>query len=99
MVVGFAAGRIPSLKVNDLLLKNIEVSGLQISDYRKRKPALLRRCFEEIFARYEAGQVMPPPARSFPLAEAPAALRALLDRGVRERMVLLPGSHDLAHAV
>ena len=38
------------MKVNYLLLKNIAVSGLQISDYRKRKPALLRRCFEEVFA-------------------------------------------------
>ena len=27
--------RIPSVKVNYLLLKNIEISGLQISDYRK----------------------------------------------------------------
>ena len=38
VVIGFAAGRIPTLKVNYLLLKNIEVSGLQVSDYRKRNP-------------------------------------------------------------
>ena len=32
VVIGFATGRIPTLKTNYLLLKNIEVSGLQVSD-------------------------------------------------------------------
>src|SRR5215472_6241193 len=39
VVIGFAAGQIPTVKANYLLLKNIEVSGLQVSDYRKRRPA------------------------------------------------------------
>ena len=43
VVIGFAAGHIPSIKTNYLLLKNIEVSGLQVSDYRKRRPA--KRCW------------------------------------------------------
>ncbi|MGC1564210.1 MAG: NADPH:quinone oxidoreductase family protein, partial [Bradyrhizobium sp.] len=38
VVVGFAAGEIPSVKVNYLLLKNISLSGLQWSDYRDRTP-------------------------------------------------------------
>ena len=38
IVIGFASGRIPSLKMNYVLVKNIEVSGMQISDYRKRRP-------------------------------------------------------------
>src|SRR6185437_4588215 len=33
VVIGFAAGRIAALKTNYLLLKNISVSGLQISNY------------------------------------------------------------------
>ncbi len=47
IVIGFASGRIPSLKMNYVLVKNIEVSGMQVSDHRKRKPqdmqARLRR--------------------------------------------------------
>src|SRR5690606_8845637 len=49
VVVGFAAGCIPELKVNYLMLKNIEVSGVQVSDYRKRTPELMRNCFNELF--------------------------------------------------
>ncbi|HEY8611314.1 MAG TPA: NADPH:quinone oxidoreductase family protein [Roseomonas sp.] len=91
VVVGFAAGRIPSVKANYLLVKNIEVSGLQISDYRKRMPDLARRCFEEIFSLYTAGKLRAPPFRTYPLSRAKEALDALLDRGVGERIVMLPG--------
>lgn len=90
VVVGFAAGHIPSVKANYLLVKNIEVSGLQISDYRKRAPDQVRACFAEIFALYAAGRVKPPAARLFALGQAREALSALLDRTVRERIVLIP---------
>jgi len=91
VVVGFAAGRIPTLRANYLLVKNIEVSGLQISDYRKRMPELARRCFEELFGMVEQGKLHAPPFRTFPLSEARAALAALQDRSVKERIVMLPG--------
>ena len=63
VVIGFAAGRIPTLKVNYLLLKNIEVSGLQVSDYRKRKPAI-GRCavLRKIFGWYRDGKIKPAPS-------------------------------------
>jgi len=32
-------GAIPTIRTNYLLLKNIEINGLQISDYRDRRPA------------------------------------------------------------
>src|SRR6185437_12010299 len=49
VIIGFAAGRIPTIKANYLLLKNIEVSGLQVSDYRRRDPRRMAECFAEIF--------------------------------------------------
>ena len=88
VVVGFAAGGIPSLKTNYLLLKNIEISGLQISDYRKRRPAQLAQCFAEIFAFYEAGKIAPAAATVFPLERAGEALAALRDRRIDGRAVL-----------
>ena len=90
VVVGFAAGRIPSVKVNYLMVKNIEVSGLQISDYRKRRPDMVRRCFEEIFALYGAGRIRAPDVLAYPMAEAGRALAVLLGRSVRNRILLLP---------
>src|SRR5438552_5443056 len=54
VVIGFAAGAIPTLKTNYLLLKNIEVSGLQITDYRYRRPAELKACYAELFGFYDS---------------------------------------------
>src|SRR5260370_25894657 len=47
VVIGFAAGGIPTLRVNYLLLKTFEVSGLQITDYRYRRPDELKACYAE----------------------------------------------------
>jgi NADPH2:quinone reductase len=67
VVIGFAAGGIPTLKTNYLLLKNIEVSGLQVSDYRKRRPAQVAACYAEIFALYDQGKLQPDATMTFPL--------------------------------
>ena len=89
VVIGFAAGGdIPTLKTNYLLLKNIEISGLQISDYRKRRPAQMAACFTEIFALYEEGKITPAPATVFPLERAGEALAAVRDRRIAGRALL-----------
>jgi NADPH2:quinone reductase len=88
VVIGFAAGGIPTLKTNYLLLKNIEVSGLQISDYRARRPAELATCYAELFGFYELGLIKPAPAILFPLERAGEALAALRDRRIDGRAVL-----------
>lgn len=90
VVIGFAAGRIPTIKANYLLLKNIEVSGLQISDYRKRAPGQLAACFAEIFALYGAGKLKPARAQEFPLARFAEALHVIDSRQVRGRVILRP---------
>ncbi len=90
VVIGFAAGRIATLKTNYLLLKNIEASGLQISDYRKRMPALVRECFNDVFALFAAGKLQPSPTRIYPLRDYAHALDDLSKRRVGGRAVLIP---------
>jgi NADPH:quinone reductase len=93
VVIGFAAGRIPSVRTNYLLVKNIEVSGLQVSDYRKRRPAQAAACFAEIFDLYEQDRIRPAATTLFPLHRAGEALAALRDRRLTGRAVLdLSGS-------
>lgn len=89
VVIGFAAGRIPSIRANYLLVKNIEVSGLQIGDYRKRAPDITARCFEELFALYTAGKIRPLPTTTMPLENFADALAAVRDRTARGRIVLV----------
>lgn len=90
VVVGFTAGRIPTLKINYVLLKNIEVTGLQISDYRKRRPDLIRHCYSEIFQLVAQGKLHAPPTSMFPLDMLTDALHQLQERKLSGRIVLLP---------
>ena len=88
VVIGFAAGRIPVIKANYLLLKNIEVSGLQVSDYRKQTPGIMQECFNEIFSLYEAGRIKPAPITRVPLEDYRSALIQVRDRTAHGRLVL-----------
>ena len=92
VVIGFASGRIPALKMNYVLVKNIEVSGMQISDYRKRRPAEMQAAFAEIYALRAAGKLKPLPTKTYPLEQFAAALADIRDRKVRGRIVLTRGT-------
>lgn len=88
VVIGFAAGRIPEVKVNYLLVKNIAVSGLQWSDYRERQPEKVLAVQQEIFRLYEKGALKPKIAGTLPLAHAGQALAQLASGQVSGKYVL-----------
>ena len=88
VIIGFAAGEIPTIKANYLLVKNIEVSGLQWSDYRDRTPDWVARVQAEIFELYVAGKIDPYVSRTFPLAAIKDAL-SLLEQGKAQGKLIL----------
>ena len=89
VVIGFAAGHIPTVKVNYLMVKNIEVSGLQVSDYRKRRPDQVAQCYAELFSFYEQGKLKPTKATPYPLDQVQDALRSVQDRTATGRPILV----------
>jgi NADPH:quinone reductase len=88
VVIGFAAGRIPTVKVNYLLLKNIEISGLQISDYRKRRADMMAACYAELFDWHASGKLVPLEVQTYPLERAVEAMAAVRYRRASGRVVL-----------
>ena len=82
------AGEIPTIKANYLLVKNIEVSGLQWSDYRDRTPDWVRRVQAEIFSLYVAGKLDPVISRTFPLEDFKEALGLLRDGNAQGKLIL-----------
>jgi NADPH:quinone reductase len=88
VVIGFAAGDIPTLKVNYLLLKNIAVAGLQWSDYRDRTPEKVHTAQEELFRLWREGYVRPVVMRAFAFDEAAEAMTLLRDGQVRGKVVV-----------
>jgi NADPH2:quinone reductase len=89
LVIGFAAGAIPTVKVNRLLLRNVGVLGVAWGEYLHQVPGSAA-----LFA-WGLGQLVslglkPPPPQRYPLSEGRAALQALADGGVFGKLVLEP---------
>jgi NADPH2:quinone reductase len=91
VIVGFAAGEIPSVKANYLLVKNISVSGLQWSDYRDRTPQRIDEVQADIFRLWQQGAVRPHVMKEFAFEELPAALQMIGEGKVRGKAVVIVG--------
>lgn len=88
VVIGFAAGEIPTLKVNYLLLKNIGVCGLQWSDYRDRAPEKVLAAQDELFRLWNEGSVKPRVMRLFDFDSAAEALSMVRDGKIQGKAVV-----------
>ena len=89
LVIGFAAGGIPTVKVNRLLLRNVGVLGVGWGEFVNRTPGAQAEVGAALGALVEAGLRPPPPVRC-PLAEGAAALQRLADGDVHGKLVLQP---------
>jgi NADPH:quinone reductase len=89
LVIGFAAGAIPTVKVNRLLLRNIGVLGVAWGEYLHLVPGSAALFAWGLNHLVSAG-LKPPPPQRYPLSEGSAALQALADGGVFGKFVLEP---------
>jgi NADPH:quinone reductase len=89
LVIGFAAGAIPTVKANRLLLRNVSVIGVGYGEYVNRKPGA-QAVFEFGVGELVKAGLRPPPPLRFPLAKGAEALQTLADGGVLGKVVLEP---------
>jgi NADPH:quinone reductase len=89
LVIGFAAGAIPTVKVNRLLLRNIGVLGVAWGEYLHQVPGSAALFAFGLNQLVSAG-LKPPPPQRYPLSQGSAALQALADGGVFGKLVLEP---------
>lgn len=89
LVIGFTAG-IPKLPLNLTLLKGCQVVGVFYGAMVQRDPVLRAELDRELAALAAAGKLNPYVSGRYALADAPKALRALLDRKVTGKVVVEP---------
>lgn len=90
VVVGFTGGSIPEVKVNRLLLTNVEVVGAGWGAYVLGKPDVSRQIQTELDRLVADGFVDPLVGARFPLERASDALQLLDSRGATGKVVLEP---------
>ena len=90
LVVGFTAGDIPTVKVNRLLLNNVDVVGVGWGAFVLGRPGYVRGQWDAIVDDVAAGRLAPPVSATFPLAGTGAAIAELAERRVTGKVVVRP---------
>ncbi|MEJ8282038.1 NADPH:quinone oxidoreductase family protein [Pseudonocardia spirodelae] len=89
MVIGFTAGDIPTVKVNRLLLNNIDVRGVGWGAYALGRAEFIRSEWDALVPHLRSGALDPLISERFGLDDAGTALSRIDDRTVTGKVVLL----------
>ncbi|MCW5889973.1 MAG: NADPH:quinone oxidoreductase family protein [bacterium] len=90
LVIGFASGHIPAVKLNRVLLKNIALIGLHWGAHQMYEPQRIPETFDALFRLYREGRVEPVIWKTFGLEHLPAALEALGSRQSFGKVIVTP---------
>lgn len=88
LVVGFAAGQIPKVPLNLMLLKNCAAIGVFWGEMAVREPELQQRNLAQILDWIAAGKLRPHIHKSYPLSETGAGIASLEKRSVIGKVIV-----------
>ena len=89
LVIGFAAGPIPSLPLNLPLLKVASIVGVFWGEFARREPEANQALMRDLLALYADGKIKPVIDRTMPMAELKAAFAHMGSRGVMGKLVMI----------
>ncbi|HBI67831.1 NADPH:quinone oxidoreductase family protein [Massilia sp. IC2-278] len=90
LVIGFAAGEIPKLPWNLMLLKGASVVGVFWGEFAKREPKANVAAMREMLGWMAEGKLKPLVSQRYALAETAQALNDMADRKVTGKVVIVP---------
>jgi len=88
ITIGYASGKIPSIAVNRILLKNMDVIGLFWGNYRYHDPERVKQTQAELYRFWDAGKIQPIIYRKYVFEALSEALAALAGRKSYGKVVL-----------
>ncbi|BBX95307.1 NADPH:quinone oxidoreductase family protein [Mycobacterium lacus] len=88
LVIGFTAGEIPTVKVNRLLLNNLDVVGVGWGAWAATHPSALAEQWAALERLLRCGRLAPPEPVVYPLDQAAAAIASLENRTAKGKVVL-----------
>ena len=89
LVIGFAAGEIPSLRLNLALVKGASIVGVFWGAFAQREPDANAAMMRELLGWYAAGRIKPRIDGTLPMRELKAAYARMESRAVKGKLVLV----------
>lgn len=90
LVVGFASGTIPALPLNQVLLRNRTVVGVDWGAWAVEHPVEQAAMLESLLAMAAGGRLRPAAPARHPLGDTSGVLRAFLDRRAVGKAAIIP---------
>jgi NADPH:quinone reductase len=90
LVIGFASGEIPAIRLNLALLKERAIVGVYWGEWTRHDPEGQIRNVRKLSELFAAGKVKPVVSERIPLRDVPAAMARMLRRQVKGKIVVLP---------
>jgi NADPH:quinone reductase len=88
ITLGYAAGTIPAIPLNLVLLKDITIRGMEIRTFTADHPDNATRDIQELQQMFADGRIQPYIGARFPLADAATALRQVAERKAIGKVVI-----------
>jgi NADPH2:quinone reductase len=89
-VIGFASGPIAPVPLNQVLLNNRTVVGVDWGAWTFRDPIGNRQLLDELMGLISDGQLHPTVPSEYPLDQASSVMSGLIDRTLAGKVVLIP---------
>jgi NADPH:quinone reductase len=89
LVVGFAAGPIPALPFNLMLLKGASVVGVFWGDFAKKEPKANAAMMQELAGWYAKGAIKPVIDSTMPMSELKEAYAHMSSRAAKGKLVMV----------
>lgn len=89
LVIGFASRTVPQIPANHLLVKNVDVIGVNWPAYAELNPLVMTESLQALLEWYVCGAVRPHVSATYPLAQAVAAINHVTTRRSTGKVVIV----------
>jgi len=90
LVIGFASGKVPEVKPNHMLVKNIDLLGFYWGGYMKFRPEVVTESLAQLFRWLEERRIRPHISHRLPLERAGEGLELLRLRQSTGKVIIEP---------
>ena len=94
LIIGFASGKIPEIKANHLLVKDVAAMGFSVGKIREKSPERMREGLQQIVEWWREDKIHPYISDQFPLKDYREALELIRDRRATGKIVLNISNKD-----
>jgi NADPH2:quinone reductase len=89
LIIGFAGGKVQQIPANHLLVKNVDVIGVNWPAYAELNPRVMTESFQTLIKWYLDGKIKPHVSASYPLEQAVKALDDVVSRKSTGKVILI----------